>query len=57
MNAIWHRKHRLRKNAELERRLQWHLQHDVHCGCRPMPRSLKRELLRQIAAGRPRPGM
>lgn len=52
MNAEWHRSHPMPKRATTERRLQWHMEHDVHCGCRPMPRAFEKELLRRLALER-----
>lgn len=49
MNAPWHRIHRMPKRPSLERRLQWYLEHDVHCGCRRMPAWAKTELLRRCS--------
>ncbi len=36
-NKAWHERHRMPKNAALEQRLDWHLQHAANCGCRDMP--------------------
>jgi hypothetical protein len=40
LNAEWHREHRMPEKPTQEQRLQWHLEHQQHCGCRPMPKSL-----------------
>jgi hypothetical protein len=32
------------KNASLEQRIAWHIEHAVECGCREMPESVKRAL-------------
>jgi hypothetical protein len=41
INAEWHRKHRMPKNPSLAERIKWHKAHAKHCGCRPVPASLK----------------
>lgn len=48
MNAPWHRTHRKPAQASTARRRQWHLEHDVYCGCRPMPAAIRKELLREL---------
>jgi hypothetical protein len=40
MNAEWHDANPMPKNPTLEQRLRWHLAHQAHCGCRPMPKRL-----------------
>jgi len=40
LNRAWHRTHRMPANATLEQRMQWHLAHRKHCGCRPIPAKL-----------------
>ncbi|HCV44377.1 MAG TPA: hypothetical protein DGH68_12890 [Bacteroidetes bacterium] len=51
LNAEWHRANRMPKNATLEQRIAWHLQHEKHCACRPMPDRLRRELKRHRKGG------
>jgi hypothetical protein len=46
MNAGWHQNHRMPKHPTPEQRLDWHLEHEVHCACRPMPPGLKKESAR-----------
>jgi hypothetical protein len=53
MNATWHARHKLPRNASAAQRLRWHEGHQRACGCRPMPAALK-EALR--AAVRKSPG-
>lgn len=43
INAEWHQLHKMPKNATLEQRLEWHLEHAVNCGCREMPETIRRE--------------
>jgi hypothetical protein len=40
LNKAWHEKHRMPVNATLDQRIQWHLEHRQHCGCRPIPAKL-----------------
>lgn len=40
MNARWHARHSMPRNATPEQRLAWHLDHQRHCGCRPIPSRL-----------------
>ena len=40
MNAEWHARHVMPKNAATEERIAWHREHQKHCGCRPIPAKL-----------------
>jgi hypothetical protein len=40
MNATWHRLNRLPRRASPAERSAWHLEHQKHCGCRPIPPAL-----------------
>jgi hypothetical protein len=40
LNKEWHEKHKMPAGATLEQRIQWHLAHRKHCGCRPIPAQL-----------------
>jgi len=45
INAEWHRQHRMPKNATVEERIQWHLEHLKNCSCRTdLPPKLKVEM-------------
>lgn len=44
INAIWHKAHRMPKNASLEQRIAWHREHAVACGCRPVPEKVIEEM-------------
>jgi hypothetical protein len=44
INREWHETHRMPKNASLEQRIAWHIEHAVECGCREMPESVTRAL-------------
>ena len=34
INAIWHKAHRMPKNATLDEKIKWHTGHAKHCKCR-----------------------
>ncbi|MBX7151419.1 hypothetical protein K1X84_07250 [bacterium] len=40
INAEWHQKNRMPKNATLQQRVEWHLAHQKNCSCRPIPEKL-----------------
>jgi hypothetical protein len=44
INKEWHEKNRMPKNPTIEQRIQWHLEHQKHCACRPMPEKLKEKM-------------
>lgn len=46
INAAWHASHPMPARATLAERVQWHLAHAKHCGCRPIPTSVQREIER-----------
>lgn len=51
INAEWHRKNRMPKNATFEQRVKWHLAHTKNCKCRPgIPKKLKEEMKRKGVA-------
>jgi hypothetical protein len=56
LNAEWHQENRMPPKATLAQRVEWHLEHHKHCGCREMPASVKTELTRReaVAADRAR---
>jgi hypothetical protein len=45
MNKQWHAENKMPPKASLEQRIQWHREHQLHCACREVPRS--------VAAARP----
>jgi len=49
INAAWHTKHPMPPRATLAQRIRWHVAHAKHCGCRPMPRTVRVALARQTA--------
>lgn len=45
LNAEWHKKHPMPKNPTVRQRVDWHLEHNKNCGCRPgLPEKLKSEM-------------
>jgi hypothetical protein len=45
INKEWHMAHSMPKNATIEQRIQWHLEHLKHCSCRTdLPARLKEEM-------------
>jgi hypothetical protein len=40
INGAWHEQHPMPRQASLEERISWHLQHREHCRCRPIPDKL-----------------
>lgn len=36
-NKEWHQNNRMPKNATLEQRIAWHIEHSKNCDCRKMP--------------------
>jgi hypothetical protein len=43
-NSAWHAKNRMPLHATMDERVKWHLAHAKHCGCRPIPDSVKAHL-------------
>ena len=44
INKEWHEAHRMPRNATLEQRLDWHVNHAANCSCREMPPGIRAEL-------------
>ncbi len=45
INKEWHLAHPMPKNANMEQRIKWHLDHLKHCNCRTeLPGKIKEEL-------------
>ncbi|MEI9910956.1 MAG: hypothetical protein WDO71_15560 [Bacteroidota bacterium] len=44
INGPWHKNHIMPKNATFEQRMKWHLAHQKHCACRPIPQKLAEEM-------------
>ena len=47
LNRVWHDGHPMPEHPTLDQRIEWHLAHSAHCGCRPMPRLILEELARR----------
>lgn len=45
INAGWHRAHRMPKKPTLEQRINWHLEHARHCGCREITGKLREQMI------------
>lgn len=45
INKKWHLKNRMPKNATLNQRIQWHVDHARECACRPIPKNIQNKLL------------
>ncbi|MCW3092303.1 MAG: hypothetical protein JWP81_3372 [Ferruginibacter sp.] len=41
LNKEWHLANVMPKNATLEQRIAWHLEHKKHCACRDIPQKLQ----------------
>src|SRR5512146_759338 len=52
LNADWHRRNVMPKNATTEQRIAWHVEHAKFCGCRPIPPKLRQLMRRAAASGR-----
>lgn len=50
VNAEWHGAHPMPKNPTLEQRLEWHLEHQKHCACRPIPAKLQQQARDRVPA-------
>lgn len=44
INREWHEKNHMPANANFEQRVKWHLAHQLHCSCRPIPAKLAEEM-------------
>ena len=44
VNGDWHRAHRMPANPTRAQRVEWHAQHEIACGCRPVPSGLVEEV-------------
>lgn len=40
INAAWHLTHKMPRNATVDQRIEWHLEHQKQCTCRSIPDSL-----------------
>lgn len=44
INKAWHLTHQMPKNPTFEQRVEWHLDHQKNCSCRPIPEKLLEEI-------------
>lgn len=51
INASWHGKNVMPKNATIEQRINWHLEHAKECACHPIPEKLQIEINKEIRKG------
>lgn len=49
LNAAWHSKNPMPRNATLDQRIEWHIANARACGCREIPASVLKELRRRGA--------
>ena len=49
LNKEWHLAHRMSKNATIEERIAWHIEHSKNCACRPITENLKAEIKKRKA--------
>ena len=52
LNAEWHARHPMPRGATMQQRIQWHLDHQRHCACRPIPRKLQALMARGVKPSR-----
>ncbi len=53
INVEWHDAHPMPKNATLDQRVEWHLEHQRECHCREgLPKTVQAELDRRAAKRR-----
>jgi len=51
INAEWHKRHRMPKNATTDQRINWHLEHLKNCTCRTdLPAKIKEEMKKRKIA-------
>ena len=44
VNKEWHEKNKLGEKASLDKRVEWHLEHEKNCACAPIPKDVIQEL-------------
>jgi hypothetical protein len=49
LNREWHLQNKMPKNPSFEQRVQWHLEHEKNCKCRPIPAKLLEEIANKKA--------
>lgn len=48
INKTWHENNKMPRNASVEERIRWHLAHQKHCACRPIPARLMTEIRKRV---------
>ena len=56
MNVSWHANHPMPQRPSDAQRLAWHLAHQKHCGCRPIPARLLGQMQQSGSTPRSAPG-
>jgi len=44
VNEEWHSQNVMPKNATMDQRIKWHLEHAENCGCRAIPPQVAAEI-------------
>lgn len=44
LNKEWHLNHLMPKNATMDQRIQWHIEHAQNCQCRDIPEKVLAEI-------------
>ncbi|WP_192910086.1 hypothetical protein [Mucilaginibacter ginsenosidivorax] len=47
INKQWHLDNPMPKNPTFNQRVEWHLQHQKNCACRPIPAKLASAMIEQ----------
>jgi hypothetical protein len=47
LNAAWHKANPMPRNATMDQRIAWHLEHKRECACREIPASVQEEIKRR----------
>lgn len=50
VNTAWHSTHRMPKQATIKQRINWHLQHQRNCQCKPIPTLVQKAINSREAA-------
>ncbi len=45
MNKAWHDCHRMPRTAKIDEKIEWHIAHKQHCGCRDIPATIRRKMI------------
>jgi hypothetical protein len=51
LNATWHLKHPMPRNASWEQRVKWHIGHAKACDCREVPKTILAEFKTRRISG------